>query len=63
MAKERNKLEAAARELGYEFHRYSKGGHRMYRHTVTGKMVTIASTPSDHRGFKNALSLLRSNAK
>jgi hypothetical protein len=35
----------------------------MWQHEVTGKLVTIGSTPSDRRSFNNALSELRKNAK
>lgn len=57
------KIEAAAKALGYELHRIGSKGHPIYRHTVTGKKVTVPGTPSDYRSFNNTLSLLRANAK
>lgn len=63
MAKELKKIEEAAEKLGYVLYRKTKGGHTMYQHTITGKLVTLGGTPSDHRSFQNALSKLRANAK
>lgn len=63
MAKESKKIEAAAKALGYELYRLSSKGHPIYRHTVTGKKVTVSGTPSDYRSFNNSLALLRANAK
>jgi predicted RNA binding protein YcfA (HicA-like mRNA interferase family) len=57
------KIEAAAKALGYELYRIGSKGHPIYRHTVTGKKVTLPGTPSDYRSLQNSLSLLRANAK
>lgn len=57
------KLMKVAEDLGYEVRRMGKKGHPIWQHTVTGKLVTGAGTPSDRRTFNNILSRLRANAK
>jgi len=57
------KLDKAAKDLGYVVRRIASNGHPIWQHTVTGKLVTGAGTPSDHRTFNNILARLRANAK
>jgi len=63
MHKEVKKLKTAAHALGYRLYRVTSKGHTMYQHKVTGKIVTIGSTPSDYKGLANALARLRAGAK
>ena len=49
-----------AASYGYELIRRSR--HLIWKHRITGRVVTTSRTPSDHRALKNIESYFRKNA-
>jgi len=49
-----------AASYGYELVRRSR--HLIWQHRITGRLVTTARTPSDHRALKNIEGYFRRNS-
>ena len=54
------RISELAASYGYELVRRSK--HLIWKHRITGRVVTTARTPSDHRALRNIESYFRKGA-